>query len=91
MTYKLITTLLHNIILLVTNHPTYPPLQGEGRSSNPISERKKKKKKEKEKEKEKKKKKKKNFFRALGRLARARHWSAMAPVLMNLRQKQIGK
>ena len=43
MTYKLITTLLHNIILLVTNHPTYPPLQGEGRSSNPISERKKKK------------------------------------------------
>ena len=89
MTYKLITTLLHNIILLVTNPPTYPPLQGEGRSSNPISERKKKKKKEKEKEK--KKKKKKNFFRALGRLARARHWSAMAPVLMNLRQKQIGK
>ena len=86
MTYKLITTLLHNIILLVTNQPTYPPLQGEGRSSNPISERKKKKKKEKEKE-----KKKKNFFRALGRLARARHWSAMAPVLMNLRQKQIGK
>ena len=86
MTYKLITTLIHKYILLVTNHPTYPPLQGEGRSSNPISERKKKKKKEKEKE-----KKKKNFFRALGRLARARHWSAMAPVLMNLRQKQIGK
>ena len=86
MTYKLITTLIHKYILLVTNQPTYRPLQGEGRSSNPISERKKKKKKEKEKE-----KKKKNFFRALGRLARARHWSAMAPVLMNLRQKQIGK